>query len=50
METETEEELLLLVYPYPGGGVPQPSLVNATSSSPADHAVEEYVSDVPFAG
>lgn len=43
METETEEELLLLVYP-------SPTAPSHGTASPADHVIEEYVGDAPFAG
>lgn len=45
METETEEELLLLVYPSPTLPPGQQG-----SASPAEHVIEEYVGDAPFAG
>lgn len=55
IETETEEELLLLVFPaHPHGPDHSSGSLSLSSSdksvSTDNNLVEEYVSDVPFAG
>lgn len=56
IETETEEELLLLVFPgamYDGtsnGSLSSSISLSDKSVSTDNNTVEEYVGDVPFAG
>lgn len=59
IETETEEELLLLVFPahphgpdHSSGSLSLSSSVSLSDKSVStdNNLVEEYVSDVPFAG
>lgn len=54
METETDEELLLLVFPAPNdhssGSLSSSVSLSDKSVSTDNNAVEEYVGDVPFAG
>lgn len=56
METETDEELLLLVFPahtpadHSSGSLSSSVSLSDKSVSTDNNQVEEYVSDVPFAG
>lgn len=55
METETDEELLLLVFPaatadHSSGSLSSSVSLSDKSVSTDNNAVEEYVGDVPFAG